>query len=214
MRRIIFGLLMLWAALFGACQASAQFCGCPAGFCSCAAPNSGGMPLAISGTPGFGNNSGTGNTVTVSYSTGGNCVLIVDLIYNNFGAAPTVVSSTLGSFIHRYDGSLGSGANTQIDRWWFNNTSGAFSDTITITNSANTFSTAVAYCISGAATPSAPFDQATTTFSSSDPISYTPAHSHTMIIGAFGCSNGNCSNGSAGQSSLTSAFMTSEYQVS
>ena len=34
MRRIIFGLLMLWAALFGACQASAQFNGCAPGFCN------------------------------------------------------------------------------------------------------------------------------------------------------------------------------------
>ena len=47
MRRIIFGLVMLWAALFGAWQASAQFNGCPAGFCNPPAVSSGTTDLIV-----------------------------------------------------------------------------------------------------------------------------------------------------------------------
>ena len=155
MRRIIFGLVMLWAALFGAWQASAQFNGCPAGFCNPPAVSSGTTPFDRDGTVQQTTGSGTTIAAPAYTSTHSSDVVLVDIVNNGGGFVSSISHSCagLGTFTAR---SQVTGANF-MEEWYAIASSPLSSCVLTAHMPSAAFSAITVIAISGGHT-AAPFD--------------------------------------------------------
>ena len=214
MRRIIFGLVMLWAALFGAWQVSGidlpHFKS--AGFVRPARAqltltgvgggniSGGGSSLAIDGVGAQASSAGVGVIAITGFSTSASNDVIVVEAQTFFADITSVVSTALGPLAQQNVENTGT---FDIERWWIKAPSALTNDTITVTSNAGGASIAAnAYAFSGSSNPSSPWD-VTGVPSTTDPFSITPVSSNTVVLCGFNTSNSSPAPGS-GFSSLTS----------
>lgn len=190
-------------------SASAQFNGCPAGFCSGRVSSGSGSTLSLDGSA---SNTGGTTTQTVTLSTTKtNDVIIVIATFNNSGGTISSISDTASLTWTGHRRATVTNGTTTVEEWYAISSGILTSDVITLNYSASaSFSVATAFGVNGAHT-AAPFDtNAAIPFTGVGTPSFTTSNANDFLV--TGGAN-TCTPTSPWVSIEATSFWTVQYQI-